>query len=546
MILESGLDRTVPKLEAAGSSSRERLLANYQLVGAFIAFLAAVVVLQVLSGAYGSEFSSYPDEPAHYVTSLMVCDYIRHFHFESPLKFAQIYYDHYPKVALGHWPPVFYMVQALWMLILGDSRSSVRLEIAFTTAALALSLFSLLRRQFGWKPAILGGLLCVALPLVQTYSSEEMAESMLTLFCFWSAVFFARYIDSEKWRDALWFGVFFSLAVLTKGNGWLLAMIPPMALILARSKRLISKASSWLPVLLVAILCVPWQVMTMGMAERGWEGGTRPSFGYTFSALWEFLVLFPSILGWALLAVMLAGIYGRIVRPFFRNAVTSIDAVMCGLIVSVWVFHSLVPAGVEDRKLIIAVPAMIYFAVAGTMQIAGSIPVKQPWQAWRLPVLSSILAACFLLQTFYIPRVDHYGFDKAAEFIAAHPSLENSRILVSSESVGEGLLVSELAMLRPDPVGEVVRATKALATVQWNGASYRCFYKTAPDIVRYLRQEKIGLVVLDRFPPQVEFVHNRLLRQAVKNSSQFELLGTFSTKAHDVPGDIQIYRFRSS
>src|SRR4051812_10894832 len=62
-----------------------------------LVFLSLVVALQVASGAYKSEFSAYPDEPSHYVTSLMLRDYVAHFHFESPIKFAKAYYYHYPK-----------------------------------------------------------------------------------------------------------------------------------------------------------------------------------------------------------------------------------------------------------------------------------------------------------------------------------------------------------------------------------------------------------------------------------------------------------------
>ena len=545
MIVDSGLDVTAPKVQVTVNSGSRLMLSHYQLISAFFLFLIAVLGLQILSGAYKAEFSAYPDEPAHYVTSLMVYDYVRHFHPESPLKFAKDYYEHYPKVAMGHWPPVFYLVQASWMLVLGPSRESVRLEIALTTVALALSLFWVIRRSFGWKTAMTAGLLCIALPLVQTYSSEEMAESMLTLFCLWSTVFFARYLHSRNWRDALWFGGFFSLAVLTKGNGWLLAMVPPIALVLTRQMRLFLKPALWWSGVMVAALCIPWQIMTMRMAERGWEGGSHPSVHYTLSALWEFLELFPGIMGWALFVVMLAGLWVSVVQPFFRGVVMPLSAAMFGLLVSVWVFHSVVPAGVEDRKLIIAVPAMIYFVVAGAMQLALWIPASRRWQEWRLPLLTGGLAACFLLETFYVPHVDHYGFDRAAAFIASHPRLARSRILVSSESVGEGLLVSELAMLRPEPEGEIVRATKALATVQWNGDEYRCLYTSTPELLRYLTREKIDWVVLDRFPPQAKFLHDRLLRQAVKNSQRFELVGVFSAKSHDVPGDVEIYRLRS-
>src|SRR3982751_1319857 len=164
--------------------------------------LATVVCLQLVSGAYRAEFSGYPDEPAHYVTSLMLRDYFVHFHFESPLRFAQDYYHHYPKVAFGHWPPFFYIVQAIWMGLFSAARISIRLQIACTTAFLAFGVFREGRNLFGPVLALAAAVLTVCLPLVQTYSDEEMAETLLTVMCFWSVIYFARYIRSERLSDS--------------------------------------------------------------------------------------------------------------------------------------------------------------------------------------------------------------------------------------------------------------------------------------------------------------------------------------------------------
>lgn len=109
----------------------------------FLVIFAIVVNLQIASNAYRSEFGGYPDEPAHYVTSLMVRDYIAQFHFSHPTNFAEDYYAHYPKVAFGHWPPLLYVVQGLWMLIFSPSRTSVLLELALLSTVLAFSFFSL-------------------------------------------------------------------------------------------------------------------------------------------------------------------------------------------------------------------------------------------------------------------------------------------------------------------------------------------------------------------------------------------------------------------
>ena len=71
---------------------------------AFLMFFAFAVVLQAWHGAYSAEFSGNPDEPAHYVTGVMVRDYLASFPWHPPMPFARDFYDHYPIVAIGHWP----------------------------------------------------------------------------------------------------------------------------------------------------------------------------------------------------------------------------------------------------------------------------------------------------------------------------------------------------------------------------------------------------------------------------------------------------------
>ena len=521
-------------------SSRSRL---WQVI-AVVVFLSLIVLLQAASGAYKGEFNVYPDESSHYVTSLMVWDYIAHFHFESPMKFAEEYYRHYPKVAIGHWPPLFYMVQALWMLLFSVSRTSVRLEIACTTALLAYAVFREARQWFGPKLGFFAGLLVLCLPIVQTYSDEEMAEALLTLTCFCSTVFFARYLDSGQWRDSIFFGVFFSLAVLTKGSGWLLAIVPPVTLVLTRNWKVLRKLSFWAPFALISLLSIPWQLMTMQLAERGWDGGSKPSLSYTLSALGEFLKFFPQILGPVLLALMLAGIVVLIGRPLLRERVVPAHtSAVFALMLGVWMFHSLVPAGIEDRKLVIAAPAMVLFTLGGIVWVVNQVPRQSVLFRWRWLLVGGLTAISFFAGTFYIPKVQHYGFIEAAHFLTTRPEFKSATILVSSESGGEGMLVSEVAMRQPQPADVIIRGTKSLASMEWNAVHYQSFYSTPSDIVHYLEDKKIQLVVMDSFTPQVHFPHHELLRKTIQQCKRFKLLATFPDRHSKPTGEVRIYKF---
>ena len=118
-------------------------------VGGAIALVLAVVLLQIESGAYRSDFDANDDEPGHVVSSLMIRDYFASGWHVSPLRFAEEYYIHYPRVAIGHWPPGFHSCEAVWMLAFGRNRTAMLSFVAAAEAALILSVFVWLRRRCG-------------------------------------------------------------------------------------------------------------------------------------------------------------------------------------------------------------------------------------------------------------------------------------------------------------------------------------------------------------------------------------------------------------
>src|ERR1022692_1569416 len=95
----------------------------YVTVCAVLWMLAAL--LQWKAGAFAVELSGNPDESAHYITGLMIRDYIASGQFTSPMTYAEHYYAHYPKIAFGMWPPFFHITEALWTLIFSPGKVSV-------------------------------------------------------------------------------------------------------------------------------------------------------------------------------------------------------------------------------------------------------------------------------------------------------------------------------------------------------------------------------------------------------------------------------------
>src|SRR5205814_1473189 len=63
--------------------------------------------LQIVSRAYTADFAGYPDESAHFVTSVMFSE-LFDAPIQHPMRFASRYYLQYPRLGIGHWPPLGY------------------------------------------------------------------------------------------------------------------------------------------------------------------------------------------------------------------------------------------------------------------------------------------------------------------------------------------------------------------------------------------------------------------------------------------------------
>src|SRR5215510_2485101 len=94
-------------------------------MAALAVFCCITVLMAYLSGAFSHELGGTADEAAHFMTGLMIHDYVKSGIKTPPFAFAKDYYTHYPKLAFGIWPPLFHVMEASWMLLISPSKASV-------------------------------------------------------------------------------------------------------------------------------------------------------------------------------------------------------------------------------------------------------------------------------------------------------------------------------------------------------------------------------------------------------------------------------------
>jgi hypothetical protein len=459
-----------------------------------LVFSAIAASLQIYTRAYEAELSSYPDESAHAVTGVAFRQYLLHGLTHGPIAFFRNYYLHYPKVAIGHWPPLLYMAEGAAMLATQPSKYSLLGLEALLAGVLAWLVFRELAPLVGRFPAALGGVALLFNRQIRTYASMSMAELLLAVTTLLAILAFARFADMRRKRDAVWFGVWTAAAILSKGSGW--AVLPAVGLAaialwdwtLPLDRRLLPAAS------IVAGLCVPWQIATMSSVIRGWDEPS-PNLAFTIKAMADYLRIFIAMPGIPLAAVALTGAgytlsgRSRLGRPI------AYWAALTGLIAGEWLFNVIVPTSIEQRKVIMIIPAVFVLAGAGA-RLLCQVASRQH-QRFSTGLLFACLCSFAIFESFPIEAKPQLGFiPVAAALDRLLPS--GSAALVVSDSLGEGALISEMAFRDPQPRVYLVRGTKLLASQEWNGEHYRERVESADECARLLATGPIDVLVIDR------------------------------------------------
>lgn len=508
-----------------------------------------VVFLQWQGGVYRGEFGSEPDEAAHYVTGLMVRDYITAGFPGNPMNFAKDYYDHYPKVALGHWPPGFYLIQAAWTLPFSASHTSVFLLMAFLAALIATVIFSALQQEFGRTLAVVGAITFCALPLVQAFSGAIMTEIPIALLALLAAICLGRFLERERTVDMVGFGLFASAAILTKQSALFLAALPVLGVLLTRKYHLLKRPAFWLAAVIVTVLCGPWTLATLKLASDGWtdEGW---GWGFTGKAFPFYLLKLYTATGIALALLSALGLTVKLSASNSTDKKSGMWAALSALLVSVVLFHMVVPCGYEARHLIPALPAIVIFAVAGADWLAAKLICRGLQPRFAITLVFGVATLAFLAETFQIPQKGYQGFGTVAAALLQNPDAKQSIFLVSSDARGEGMFVSELALREPRPGHIIRRASKELASSSWSGGGYQSKFTDERTLVNALKQRHVGYVVLDQsVSGRLRRDYHDLLFRAVtgSNSSTFVLEGRFPILRASVwqTNGLSIYRVKS-
>lgn len=486
-------------------------LLEWVAVGVLLATL--VVMLQLIDGAYQGEFPD--DEASHYISGLFLKEWLTSDFLTAPLRYLQEFHSRYPLVGIGHWPPFFYGVEALWMLILGQSKISVIALSAVVTFVTSMTIYKVLANRLGWIEGLFAAIIFLMSPMVRSGSTQLMLDIPVALFCFFAMLSYVRYLDTGRAWYSVLFGVLASAALLVKGNAVSLALLPALAVVLGGRWDLLRKPSFWAPVPIVAVMTGPWYVFTYGMVEQGF----RYAWGWTYvaTATAENSRYLLENLG--VLTIVFAAI--GFVRLVFRAGKPADNLLVAAsaLFLSVWIFQTLIPAAIQDRYLIPALPCLIIMAVYGVHAVFAKMK-----SAISPQMAPAVLAGVFAVMLFVpmaarsvaAPPKQIMGFAVAAKEVWALRHERNPVVLIVADGAGEAAAIAELAMLDPHPPSLfAVRGSRIFGGGGYNRQDYLPRFEHADSLMREIEEYAIPLMILQRDPTGKDWTHIRQVEELI-------------------------------
>ena len=472
-------------------------------------FTALCVGLQLWTGVYGAGRSLTGDEASHFVNSLLVFDWLREAPLSSPLRYAEQYYLHFPRVTIGHWPPLFDIMQAVVFAVAGRSGAAA-LGFQALIAGLACAWpASLVQHRLGQAAGLATGLFVLASPNLLFLLDAVMVDTLLGVLALAAALCWARFAAARRLGWAVLFAAVSSTAILVKGNGFSLALLPFLYAAITRDPRPLLDWRAWLAATLVAAAVLPWYALTWAMAADGFN--YHLGWDYTSHALPFYAVAIVQTLG----AVGLVG-FAACVWQLLRENRAVQDPTLAALVaaaLALFLFQLVAPAATTPRYLVALVPSAAFPVAMGLAALVGLVPLRR--RAVRAATALLVLAGAAAI--FVPPHLSPYGMRALAGRVM-HAEDTNQLVLVAGSPRAEGALIAAFAEQDLMRAHYVLRATQMLASGGFMAQGYATRFPNAAAFRQWLDQSGIGWLVLDISDEAATYAHNRQVADAAASA----------------------------
>lgn len=358
---------------------------------AAIPWLTLVIVTIVLYGRGLTQSKGvFGDSFHHLLNGIFIYDAFQDpvSAFSDPLEFGVNYYQHFPAVNLGYYPPVFAIFEAGVMSVFGVSPMAGQLTELLLAVAMALLAYAWLRLRFDRWWAMGTTIAFVSTPMLVFWGQDIMLEVPTVAFMLGAMWGFERIIRAEKpsWSSVILWAVFTNLALWTKQYSLLLLGVFGAGLITTGRWRLFVNPRVLLggTSILLGAAGIAYMTLKVGGAAVGFTlGHNRQHVADRFNwHQWLFYLReLPDVLTWPTLVLAVVGLVWLIWRwePY--------ASLLLLWILGFYVMHSYFK-GQTARYALLWMPPFFVIASVCLKRLSMHIPlpIKPAWASRGLPV----------------------------------------------------------------------------------------------------------------------------------------------------------------
>jgi hypothetical protein len=503
----------------------------------YLCAVAIGVLVMMLARAYQAGFSG-ADEPSHFLNGYFIANYLTHHFGSNPMGAASEFYIHYPKISIGHWPPAYYGFLGILFTVLPPTMPVVFAINVLCAALPALGVVAALAMLDGRRAAVAGMLVYGLSPLVLEGDAMFMVDQPLAGCLVAATAVWIAYVRQPGWGKALGFALLAALAVLIKGNGWLVVFVPLFHIVLTARWKLLLSFRLYAAAALMALIVVPWYVLTAKIAADGFN--YQAGIDYASMALGANLrTLMENVtpVGMALAAYAVVAEFRERRHAMLRWTIVS-GAI--SLLLATLVFQSLVPVDIVPRYMAPALPVLVMLAVLGGQRLLARLgsrtpPRLQVVSAAALVLVMALPGVLHLVQR--VPKADT-GIEQVANRLSSE--VQPQLTVIDGPAGAEGAFIADMAVRDRDLKGYVIRSSRLLADSNFMGSSYSLKFSEPGQVLDELHRLGIRHVVIVRENDRAAYAHSTQIRDAMAGAgSGFHLAQRLAHRYR--PGTTEVY-----
>ncbi len=464
----------------------------------------------------------FPDAPLHAANGIFWKDYLLNLSFD-PIGYTLSYHARYPVINPTKYPPVFYLLEAVFFGLFGPSPYIAKgLVLGFALmAALYTTTWSRrwIAQDAGWA-----GVLFILLPGVVQWSHAIMLNIPALALSIGALYHLRRWMESPTtspaWRDLYVGAAMAVLSILTYLTSGVLLLIAGTWLIVKRRWRLLWHLRTLAVFVVSALLLLPWAILVLKYEPNRIVMATGSANYLTAVSYWHwkyYLESLPGLFGMHIIFIAALGIAGGMLFRRWRHE-TILLSIMT---IVLFAFFSYVPSREDRYILLMSVPIAIFclLGLISTVHFIGKLARIRP--EWEKAATLAAIAVLLIGQTWQALKVPVYsvsGYKQLVEYI---------KTITPDESVfydGENYQIFTFYVQSGDPDyrRRVVVGNKLLYAESWFRGPQE-FVESAQDVVDVLqKQGGCQWIVVANKPVLSKLAAPRYLRKAVKGP-QFEL-----------------------